>query len=538
MDGRLLPCGERAVLVEVAGLDEVGALRSAVRSKLGDGAFAPVVDVIPAVTTVLLTVDDPAALDPLRAALRRLLPGLDAASRPEAEGAPIEIGVVYDGADLDEVGGLTGLGADGVVAAHTASDWRVAFGGFAPGFGYLTGGDPRLTVPRRSEPRTSVPAGSVGLAGSFSGIYPRASPGGWQLIGRTDAVLWDAERDPPALLQPGRRVRFLALDGEPAAPLDTRPAVSTGSTGEDATFVGDGPEPGLEVIATGPLTLFVDEGRPGYAAIGVGRSGAADRSAYRLGGRLVGNPPGLAALEVTFGGLVLHAAQTCLIALTGADCRPRVDQRPAVHAGPLYLRAGQTLTLGAPRHGLRTYLSVAGGFAVPPVLGSASTDTLSEIGPAGPRPGDRLRPNRSGPPPLTGVEHAPEPLSAGTLVLDVLPGPRADWLAERDGLTRREWLVSGRSDRVGIRLEGDPLARHPDRRGDELPSEPMVRGAIQVPADGRPVIFGTDHPVTGGYPVVGVLTERSNDLVAQARPGQALRLRPAPVRAGRPAPWQ
>ena len=175
MDGRLLPCGERAVLVEVAGLDEVGALRSAVRSKLGDGAFAPVVDVIPAVTTVLLTVDDPAALDPLRAALRRLLPGLDAASRPEAEGAPIEIGVVYDGADLDEVGGLTGLGADGVVAAHTASDWRVAFGGFAPGFGYLTGGDPRLTVPRRSEPRTSVPAGSVGLAGSFSGIYPRAS---------------------------------------------------------------------------------------------------------------------------------------------------------------------------------------------------------------------------------------------------------------------------------------------------------------------------------------------------------------------------
>jgi KipI family sensor histidine kinase inhibitor len=123
----------------------------------------------------------------------------------------VEIEVVYDGPDLDEVGTLTGLGADGVVAAHTGTPWRVAFGGFAPGFAYLAGGDPRLEVTRRSKPRTSVPAGSVGLAGEFSGIYPRSSPGGWQLIGRTDAVLWDLDRG--ALLQPGSTVRFTAIRG-------------------------------------------------------------------------------------------------------------------------------------------------------------------------------------------------------------------------------------------------------------------------------------------------------------------------------------
>ena len=543
MDGRLLPCGERAVLVEVDGLDAVLTLRAAVAAMAGRGGFAAVRDVVPAATTVLLGLDDPDALPATRAATTALLAGLNETSGTSGPAAPVEIGVRYDGDDLAEVARLTGLTPAEVVAAHTGSDWTVAFGGFAPGFAYLVGGDERLHVPRRAEPRTRVPAGAVGLAGPFSGIYPRPSPGGWQLIGRTDVTLWDADRDPPALLQPGHRVRFRAL-GEPGLDkLDQRgPGPDRRGAGLDKLDQrGPGPDqrgagldevpprelPGPTVLATGPRALFVDEGRPGYAAIGVTPSGAADRASYRLGNRLVGNEPGAAAIEITLGGLALRAGSTVLIALTGADCRPTVDGRPATHGGPVYLRAGQELRLGVPAAGLRGYLAVAGGFDVPATLGSASTDTLAGLGPDPLRAGDRLavRPPRA--PRLLTVESVPRTIGPdAALHLDVLPGPRTDWLADPSALAARPWRVSDHSDRVGVRLLGDPLERHPDVVARELPSEPMVRGSIQVPPDGRPVIFGADHPVTGGYPVVGVLTEAAGDLLAQARPGDRIIFRP------------
>jgi KipI family sensor histidine kinase inhibitor len=196
---KVLPCGDAALLVEVEGLPEVLALADAVRAEPPVG----VLDIVPAARTVLLTLEPGTDLAAARKAVLALPvePG-----RVHADRDPVEIEVVYDGPDLEEVGELTGLGAEGVVAAHTGTPWLVAFGGFAPGFAYLAGGDPRLNVPRRSEPRTTVPAGAVGLAGEFSGIYPRSSPGGWQLIGHTDAVLWDLDRG--ALLQPGGSVRF------------------------------------------------------------------------------------------------------------------------------------------------------------------------------------------------------------------------------------------------------------------------------------------------------------------------------------------
>jgi KipI family sensor histidine kinase inhibitor len=218
MRQRLLTCGEHAVLVELEGLDEVLALASAVRAAVeaGDTVFADVVDVVPAARTVLVVVSDDADIWAVRAALP-LLSADGTASSAEGvsrSGVPpiIDILVHYDGPDLDEVAKLTGLSPDEVVAAHTQTPWRVAFTGFAPGFAYLTGGDPGLLVPRRSEPRTSVAAGSVGLAGEFSAVYPRSSPGGWQLIGHTDATLWDTDRQPPALLQPGAVVRFITAD--------------------------------------------------------------------------------------------------------------------------------------------------------------------------------------------------------------------------------------------------------------------------------------------------------------------------------------
>ncbi|GAA5121967.1 allophanate hydrolase subunit 1 [Pseudonocardia adelaidensis] len=198
----MLPCGDSGLLVEVDGLPEVLALADAVRAAPPVG----VLDVVSAARTVLLCIEPGTDLTEVR----RAVLGLDiepGAAPPEGE--RVEIEVVYDGPDLDEVGELTGLGADGVVEAHTGTPWRAAFGGFAPGFAYLVGGDPRLEVARRRESRTSVPAGAVGLAGEFSGVYPRSSPGGWQLIGHTDAELWNIDRG--ALLTPGCTVVFKAV---------------------------------------------------------------------------------------------------------------------------------------------------------------------------------------------------------------------------------------------------------------------------------------------------------------------------------------
>ena len=198
---KLLPCADSGLLVEVEDLDQVLALYAA----LADDPPPGVLDLVPAARTLLLRVDPGrTGLDAVAQAVRAARPAVG--DRPHVD--DLEVPVVYDGADLGEVGELTGLGERGVVEAHTGQEWTVAFCGFAPGFGYLVGDD-RLTVPRRSDPRTRVPAGSVALAGEFTGVYPRESPGGWQLIGRTDLVPWDLDRDPPALLRPGVRVRFV-----------------------------------------------------------------------------------------------------------------------------------------------------------------------------------------------------------------------------------------------------------------------------------------------------------------------------------------
>jgi biotin-dependent carboxylase-like uncharacterized protein len=291
---------------------------------------------------------------------------------------------------------------------------------------------------------------------------------------------------------------------------------------------------GLEILATGPLTLVEDTGRPGLAGMGVGRSGAADPAAYLLGLRLVGHlldvdhpPVGAAApasLEVMLGGLSVRAHGDLLVALTGAPCPADVDGRVAPHAAPVALADGQVLTLGTPPVGLRTWLAVRGGIAVPPVLGSRSTDTLSGLGPAVPAVGDVLA---VGPTPRTFpvVEVAPQPpVTDGDVVLDVVPGPRADWCDLVD-FESGSWTVSSRSNRVGIRLEGKQIHRKSTYADRELPSEGMVPGAVQVPPGGEPVVFLADHPVTGGYPVVAVLTPTSVSRAAQLRPGQAVGLR-------------
>jgi KipI family sensor histidine kinase inhibitor len=213
-------CGERAVLVELDALDQVLALGARLRSAVADRepGFDRVVEVVPAARTVLVVLDDAADHQELDR-LRRALDGVDVveAAGDRTGQADVRIPVRYDGPDLAEVSDLTGLSTAEVVAAHQETPWRVAFCGFAPGFAYLVGGDPRLRVPRRATPRTSVPAGSVGLAAEFSAVYPRSSPGGWQLIGRTELPIWDPAREPPALLSPGTEVRFVDADSDEVA---------------------------------------------------------------------------------------------------------------------------------------------------------------------------------------------------------------------------------------------------------------------------------------------------------------------------------
>ncbi len=502
---KVLACGDAALLVEVHGLGEVLALAAAARR----AELRGVRDVVPGARTVLLLCDPGTDLGVLRRALAALPPG----TAQNEGGGVVDIPVVYDGPDLDEVGRVTGLGAEGVVAAHTGRPWRVAFGGFAPGFAYLAGGDERLHVARRAQPRTTVPAGAVGLAGGFSGIYPRAGPGGWQLIGRTNAVPWNPDDTPPALLPPGAQVRFVRTS-EPRR---------TSDGGRNRT-VAPKCARSVEVVATGVLALLQDLGRIGLASSGVGVSGAADRAAFRLGNRLVANPESAAAVEVVFGGLVVRVGAEVpaplLVALTGAPAPASVDGTPVGHHALVTLRAGQTLALGPPPTGLRTYLAVRGGVAVPQVLGSRSTDVLSGVGPAPLTVGDVL-PVGPEPAELPLVDVAPlAPPTDGPITLRAVLGPRADWVADPAALARTTWTASSRSDRVGMRLDGTPLERL-DR--GELPSEGMVRGAIQVPPDGGPVLFGADHPVTGGYPVVAVVLLADLDRAAQIRPGQQVR---------------
>ncbi|MEJ6535987.1 MAG: allophanate hydrolase subunit 1 [Mycobacterium sp.] len=203
---RIRDYGDRALLLEFGSTDEVLACAAVLRA----ADITGVTDIVPGAHTVLVTLTDPTYQAATRIRLATVECTFQADPVPPGH-ADVVIDVIYDGADLDDVAALVGMDTDGVVAAHTGTPWRVAFGGFAPGFAYLIGGDSRLSVPRRDEPRTRVPAGSVALAGEFSGVYPRESPGGWQLIGRTETALWDIDRPQPALLAPGMWVRFRAV---------------------------------------------------------------------------------------------------------------------------------------------------------------------------------------------------------------------------------------------------------------------------------------------------------------------------------------
>jgi KipI family sensor histidine kinase inhibitor len=518
---RFLPVNTDALLVELDDLEQTLALFAALQTQPIHG----VTELVPAARTVLV-IFRPEAVT--RDALIADIGSRDTSGHVARDGKLVEIPVHYNGEDLDDVAGLLGMTRDEVVRRHTGGTYSVAFTGFAPGFAYLSGGDPTLDVPRRKTPRTRIPAGAVALAGTFSGVYPQASPGGWQILGVTPTPMWDLSRETPALLQPGYRVRFIDAGPLPAAS-ETPAATASASAPRTA-----GGSPAIEVVASGLQAVFQDLGRPGQARQGVAASGAMDRGALRAANRLVGNAPGDACIEIVYGGFQMRAHGACVVAVTGA--RGELTLRDASGASwsvpghqAIALNDGDTLSLGQPEAGIRYYLAVRGGFDIEPVLGSRSTDTLARVGPEPLTAGDRIGILPAGQGAIVGAPELPAadlPVQNTEVVLDVVLGPRTDW-CDADAvalLSRQAWTVTPQSNRVGIRLNGDtPLQR---ANHAELPSEGTRKGSIQVPASGQPVLFLADHPLTGGYPVIGSVAPWHLDRAAQIPIGARVRFNP------------
>lgn len=279
----------------------------------------------------------------------------------------------------------------------------------------------------------------------------------------------------------------------------------------------------IVIERTGPLALVEDLGRPGFAHLGVSPSGAADLAGLRMANRLVGNPEDFAGIEVLLGGLVVIAERPQWVAVTGAPTTIVINGRSDASHHALHLQLGDRLEIAAPQAGLRNYLAVRGGIDVPAVLGSRSTDLLADLGPARLETGDQLPVGRT-PFELPAVDVVPSWVPRQPLEVALLAGPRTDTLTDAglQSLASQRWIVGTEIDRIGVRLDGQPIER---RITTELPSEGLIRGAVQVPPSGLPVVFGSNHPVTGGYPVVGVVPDADCDRIAQLRPGDGLRFR-------------
>ncbi|MFJ2897760.1 biotin-dependent carboxyltransferase family protein [Streptomyces sp. NPDC087218] len=291
-----------------------------------------------------------------------------------------------------------------------------------------------------------------------------------------------------------------------------------------------GPVGTVRVVRAGALTTVQDTGRAGWAHLGVPRSGALDAPAARLANRLAGNGPEAALLETTVDGCAVRPDRSVLVVVGGAPCRVTVDGRPAAWGAPVRVPAGAVLEAGPAAQGLRGYLAFGGGLLPEPVLGSRSADLLSGLGPAPLRDGDVLPLGRA-PAASPGADAVPWPAAPAELVLPLSLGPRHAWFTDDAlrTLTTAVYRVSPHSNRIGLRTEGPALER---ARAGELPSEGMVLGAVQVPPDGRPVVFLNDHPTTGGYPVVGVVDEAALAGAAQAVPGTRVRFVPGGGRSG------
>lgn len=517
----LFPLGDAAVVlvvgdaVDAQTASRVRGIAQAIEAHPPAGA----VDIVPSFASVAVF------FDPARApAFETLRSQLETIVDTAAQGAPptgprtVEIPVCYDGEcgpDIAAVAEHTKLPPRDIIALHSGADYVVHAIGFAPGFPYLGGMPASLSTPRRATPRPVVPAGSVGIGGAQTGVYPFAMPGGWNLIGRTPLRLFDQTRPAAALLQAGDQVRFRAIAREEFDALARNECAAPAR--EPDSVMACSANSGVEVVRAGMFTTVQDAGRVGARASGVPLSGAADPFALRLANALVGNPEQAAALEFTLIGPELKFTHETVVALTGADF-PGLPRW-----GPIVVAAGTVLKLGTARSGSRGYLALAGGIEVPPVLGSRSTYVRAALGGFG---GRALRDGD-----LLPVPHVPRivrdhwriderilPAYSADAVVRVVAGRHIDQFGA--AWTRGRYRISSRSDRMGVRSMGEALPRSTAR---ELISLPVAPGTIQVPPDGQPIVLLADAQTIGGYPQLAHVISVDLPLVAQLRPGDAVR---------------
>jgi KipI family sensor histidine kinase inhibitor len=513
---RIREAGDSALLLE---LDEVinvsvNAQVIAIAAAMRRAGLPGIRDVVSTYRSVAVHFD-PLSIDveKVRATLMR------SADAPPAisEGKTVVIPVQYGGEmgpDLGEVAAFAGVGPDEVVARHTAARYRVFMLGFLPGFAYMGTVDESIAMPRHATPRLKAPAGSVGIAGRQTGVYPRDSPGGWRLIGRTPVALFNPHRVPAALVAPGDTVRFVrdrirsdAVSGF------SRTSDRLPTLGHDARSI--------TILRPGLFTTIQDEGRWGHQASGVPVSGPMDRLSHRVANALVGNDPTAALLEATLMGPEIRIDNAAVIAVTGADLGAQLDAQEMPLHRPIRCRPGAVLRFSERRAGARAYIAFSGGLTVPAVLGSRATHTHCGLGGVIGRPvgaGDRL--------PL-GDERAvspwrvisiPNPRVDRGAKLRVLPGPQLDKFPPEalETLQRTRFTVTSQSDRMGYRLAGGTIPRID---GHEMISDVTFAGALQIPPSGDPILLMSDRQTTGGYPQLATVITADLPTAGQLAPG-------------------
>ncbi|AHF89658.1 urea amidolyase [Opitutaceae bacterium TAV5] len=540
------PLGDSALLVmpgdraDEPTLAKVLALAKALRANLLPGVH----DIVTAVTSVaVLFRPDRIAitgnLTPMEVVRAWVTPLAKKAASAKSlpAGREVLVPVCYGddaGPDLGAVARHAGLSPDEVVALHTEARYRVAAVGFAPGFPYLLGLPAKLHVPRRSSPRARVPAGSVGIGGGQTGIYPAATPGGWQIIGKTPLTLFDPAADRPTLLEPGDRVRFAAIPESEALAMATPPPETRAGGGRasgrsrSSGSEQEAPAGVIEVLRPGSLTSVQDPGRPGYSSIGVTPGGAMDAISARIANILAGNPEDAPVLELGMSGPRLHFSQEAVVALAGARIAGVATARP------WRVQAGEVLELGRFTAGNFAYLAVAGGLQVPVILGGAGTHLGAGFG------GWQGRTLRTGdeipwcaPPgglPAHGtwstaeqvpVTKAADATRDSPVVIRCVRGVQADWFDER---ARRAFVtgtfaITRKTDRMGMRLDGPTLTLREPR---EMISQPVVTGSVQVPPNGKPIVLLADRQTIGGYPQIAHVISADLPRLVQTRPGGAV----------------
>jgi antagonist of KipI len=513
--------GDSALVLELEPVirADVNGRVIAIAGAMRDDALAGVRDVVSTYRSVAVY------FDPLIADVRDVMASLErAAAAPpsDAEGHTVEIPVEYGGQggpDLADVAAFAQKSAAGVIALHAGRDYRVFMLGFLPGFAYLGSVDSSIAAPRRPSPRPRVAAGSVGIAGAQTAVYPSASPGGWQIVGRTFTRMFDAGRRPAALLSAGDIVRFLPMSEErivETALVKPPPHSTTAARS-------------ISVIDPGLFTTVQDLGRWGHQASGVPVSGAMDWIAHRTANALVGNDAAAATLEATLGGPKLRVEQRTTLAIAGADLGATLDGARVPHCASLSCPAGSVLRFTTRASGARAYIAFDGGVDVPRVLGSRSTHTLSRMGGSSGRtllPGDRLGLGSANQPvgrrrPIPDAASYLRPAGA---LLRVIPGPQDEYFPPQalELLERTRFIVTPQSNRMGYRLQGEPIPRLPDR---EMISDAAFTGAIQVPASGDPILLMADRQTAGGYPQLAVVITADLPLAAQLGPGDWIEFR-------------